>query len=408
MHKDLFLILKQYASLVPPRSLTIPNHFPLSTINEFLVAYIITNPHFHQYPPAKQFQQQWWKRVISLLEEHISDQEDEIDPRIFDYYLSLLSSYGPPPTGSPQPGMGNQICARGIPLRETPSKSFITHFWKLSPLNVASDEVATRLDDPDEINLKDYQTITLHESLNLIESGTTGLRTWPASHRLGQYLINHPDLVRNARILELGSGIGFLGIILATLQKLNDSSGAAQNRDRCIWLTDVNEDVLSQCHRNLQLDCNLSSTYSAVHYRTLDWSDALSPDTIPLTKLLQDEIDPNLVLGTDIVFDPSLVPPLAALLGLVLRSGSGSEKVINHNDSTTTSNLREKLALIALTVRNRETFELFLQAIKDQGLSVEDVDIDVDVGSENEMFLDSMRGTDEAKSDVRTLSIKST
>jgi len=74
MHKDLFLLLRQYAALVPPRSINFPKHFPLSVITEFIVEHIITNPHFHQYPPAKQFQQQWWKRMISLLEEHVTDQ----------------------------------------------------------------------------------------------------------------------------------------------------------------------------------------------------------------------------------------------------------------------------------------------------------------------------------------------
>ncbi|KAK7465563.1 hypothetical protein VKT23_005536 [Stygiomarasmius scandens] len=285
MHKDLFLLLRQYAALASPRSINFPNHFPLSVITEFIVEHIITNPHFHQYPPAKQFQQQWWKRMISLLEEHITDQEDEIDPRIFDHYLSLLPSSGPP-SGSIQPEMRNQICARGIPVREPPSRSFVTHFWRS-----ASDSV-------EEIDLKEYQTTTLHESRTLIESGTTGLRTWPASHTMGQYLIDHPELVQNARILELGSGIGFLGIIAATLQQL---SSKEKNENQCIWLTDVNEDVLSQCHHNVQLPCNLSSIHSAIHYRALDWYDALGPNTSSLERLLRDEVDPDLILGADIV-----------------------------------------------------------------------------------------------------------
>ncbi|KAF5375290.1 hypothetical protein D9758_000540 [Tetrapyrgos nigripes] len=384
MHKDLFLLLREYGSLTSPKAITFPSHLPLAFITNFLIRSILSNPHFQRYPPATQFQQQWWKRIISLLEEQASkDQANEIDSRIFDYYVSLLPSSGPPP-GSMQLEIRNQICGRGIPVvGELPSKSFITHFWKSA--TPGPDKSSVNGEGSEEINLHDYQVTTLQESRTLIESGTTGLRTWPASHVLAQYLIDHPeDLVENNRILELGCGIGFLGIIVATLQQL--PSGDENESTSCVWLTDVNEEVLIQCRRNLQLACNLSSSHPRVHYHALDWSDALGSDTTALRTLLHDEINPSLILGADIVFDPSLVPLLVALLSLALGP----------------TNLK-RLALIALTVRNQETFDLFLSTAKEQGLHAEDVD----VGNQHLFSVDAMPGS-EPKDDVRILRFRTT
>src|SRR5579862_2320334 len=62
-------------------------------------------------------------------------------------------------------------------------------------------------------------TLTLLESRSLISaSGTTGLRTWEAALHLGAYLslsAEGRDFIRGKRVLELGSGTGFLSILCA-------------------------------------------------------------------------------------------------------------------------------------------------------------------------------------------------
>ncbi|KAJ3721891.1 putative methyltransferase-domain-containing protein [Lentinula raphanica] len=180
-----------------------------------------------------------------------------------------------------------------------------------------------------------------------------GLRTWLASHVLARYLIQNPSVVEGKRVLELGSGIGYLGIIVASLQRLafKDTSS--------LWLTDVNDSVLSQCRQNIQLPCNISSTHKSVEFRTLDWEDVSRPNVGILKTLLRDEIKPDIILGADIVFDPALVPPLVALIRLALQLGSESNT--------------QGLALIALTIRNPETFQYFLDRVREQGLCFEDV-----------------------------------
>ncbi|KAJ8084656.1 hypothetical protein PM082_003431 [Marasmius tenuissimus] len=266
------------------------------------------------------------------------DSELEIDDRILEHYLSSLPP-GAPPSGSSQASVRDQICGLGLPIRQSPTKSFITHLWKSESSAECSDG---------DIDLASFQTTTLHESRTTIESGTTGLRTWGASLRLAEYLIAHPDLIRNRRILELGSGIGFLGIVVASLQQLLRGVSS-------LWLTDVNEDVLSQCRQNLSLDCNLSSKHPDVHYRTLDWFDALEDEQGGLHSFLR-ECSAEIILGADVVFDPSLVDPLAATLSQALRQTSPTPT-----------------AIIALTVRNEETYQSFLSAVKGRDIQVEEI-----------------------------------
>ena len=119
-------------------------------------------------------------------------------------------------------------------------------------------------DSPDS----SIRCITLHESRMVIESGTTGLRTWSASLAFAHWLFHHPGTTNNPlqmpihlrfcpteevcgrNVLELGSGTGFLGIIVALLQIEHRSSVEGVGG---LCLTDMDESVLQQCHRNVQL-----------------------------------------------------------------------------------------------------------------------------------------------------------
>lgn len=57
-------------------------------------------------------------------------------------------------------------------------------------------------------------------------------------------------MVKSARVLELGSGVGLLGIIVATLQLDSEYSGGH------LTLSDVNEEVLYRCTNNTRLTCS--------------------------------------------------------------------------------------------------------------------------------------------------------
>lgn len=65
------------------------------------------------------------------------------------------------------------------------------------------------------------------------------------------------DLVADKQVLELGSGTGFLGIVIASLQRLYGSGEEAYG---CV-LTDVNDQVLSRCAHNIKLPCSESISF---------------------------------------------------------------------------------------------------------------------------------------------------
>jgi hypothetical protein len=50
-------------------------------------------------------------------------------------------------------------------------------------------------------------------SQNMLE-GSTGCYVWPAGLWLAQYLLNHPEIARGKRCMELGCGTGLLGVTL--------------------------------------------------------------------------------------------------------------------------------------------------------------------------------------------------
>ncbi|KAF9294464.1 hypothetical protein BGZ74_011258 [Mortierella antarctica] len=83
------------------------------------------------------------------------------------------------------------------------------------------------------------KVVTVMEEQTTISSGTTGLRTWEASFWLAEYLIAHPDLLSGKNVIDIGCGVGFLGISCAML-------GAKK-----VVLTDGNTDVLTMAKENI-------------------------------------------------------------------------------------------------------------------------------------------------------------
>lgn len=228
-----------------------------------------------------------------------------------------------------------------------PSDSYITHYWKPLDPTLSSDvEVEST-----------YEMITLLESRATIAAGTTGLRTWRASFALAQFLVEHTDLVARRAVLELGSGTGFLGILIASLHLRFDSTSAvptdcSRSADPpTIYLTDVNPCVLDRCQHNIKLPCNRSSSHPNIEYRLLDWCDAIfSRDSLASFFA---NTSAEIILGADVVFDPAMVPPLVATLSVALSQG------------------RPRVALIGITIRNQATISYFLQEIEKALMVVE-------------------------------------
>ncbi|KAM5532252.1 hypothetical protein V8D89_014091 [Ganoderma adspersum] len=309
----LFNVLRAYATLQSPKAIERPGA-SFSTVHDFLLHHLLLKPHFVDYPPSKQYQITFWKWAIEWLEVLMSG-EDELDERIYTHHVELMSEQA---IASKRAGVSR------------PTPSYVTYLWPSD-----SQTFGARTVYPSCSNA------TLLESRTTIEAGTTGLRTWSASLVLGQYLLARPELVTGKRVLELGCGIGFLGIIIGSIQVSKPSPNASS-----LWLTDVNEPVLHRCEHNLKLPCNQSHAHLDLNVQLLDWSDAIDPSRLPALQAFFREARPDVILGADLVYDPSIIPLLVNVLSVAMTSKDGGPG---------------PAAYIALTVRNEDTHTSFLR-----------------------------------------------
>ncbi|WFD33275.1 hypothetical protein MCUN1_000088 [Malassezia cuniculi] len=182
-------------------------------------------------------------------------------------------------------------------------------------------------------------SVVLREEGAAISQGTTGLKTWEASLRLGSHIVAQQDTLfaPGARILELGSGAGFLGMLCARLAKDND-----------VYLTDLEGSVLSRLHETARLN------HCTAHIAHLDWT---QPDIDFLTR-----VNATVVLAADTVYDPELVRPLAQTIRAALIGDNSPER--------TTSGASAAVALVASTVRNPDTYAKFNKELNDAQLQV--------------------------------------
>ncbi|TBU52299.1 hypothetical protein BD310DRAFT_998891 [Dichomitus squalens] len=331
MSASLFDVLRAYGTLQPPKGIEKPD-VPFAAAHEFLLKHLLLNPHFDDYPPSRQYQIKFWKWAIEWLESLMSDEArgplirfctppDSLDERMYTHHVELMSE---------------EAIAKGAGSAG-PTPSYMTYLWPSG--------------DSASVGRPVYPgcaSATLLESRTITEGGTTGLRTWSASLILGQHMLSHPELVKGKRVLELGCGSGFLGVVTGSIHASADEPS--------LWLTDMNESVLQRCKVNMRLFCNQSHTHPDLNFELLDWSDALSPRKRPALETFFRRARPDLVLGADLAYDPSIIPPLVNILAAALQSGDGGPG---------------PTAYIAVTVRNEETHSDFLRQAK-QLLSVED------------------------------------
>ncbi len=92
----------------------------------------------------------------------------------------------------------------------------------------------------------------------VVEFREVSQKMWPAAVVLGEYFLQNDGVTRGKRVLELGAGVGFTGLLLAKC-------------GQCIALTlsDYSESGLDLLRENLQLN----DAGSNVKVWQLDWSD---------------------------------------------------------------------------------------------------------------------------------------
>lgn len=174
----------------------------------------------------------------------------------------------------------------------------------------------------DDVAEREIRATVRLQQLAQISKATLGGVVWDAAVVLGKYLEARPELVRGARVLELGSGSGALGCVCAAL-------GA-----RAVVMTDYGCPPLLQLMRdNAALN---SAPGCELHVAQLAWGCAADLAALPVAA-------PDLVVGSDLVYDDAHAAPLLETLrGLP----PGARVLLAHRDRER-SGLRAVQALLA-------------------------------------------------------------
>jgi predicted nicotinamide N-methyase len=269
-----------------------------------------------KYPLHEDYQRKFAKAVISRIE---SD-EQEVDERFYSFVVVVVTS---------------------TTAEDSPSPFAFKHYALPA--------------------MRESQfLISIQENVNSISEGTTGLKTWPASLKLMAHLstAQGQSLILDQSVLELGSGVGLLGLSCAYL-------GASQ-----VLLTEMDHPVvMEKLGRNLALNRErLESLGKPLpRLQSLDWEQG-----IPLKGLgLGEEWD--VVLCADVVYDPSLVGPLAKTLHALLTQHRVSQ------------------AILSQTVRQASTLQLFIQTLETLGLSIERIPFSEEEVDKTRVFVDERR-----------------
>lgn len=256
-------------------------------------------------------------------------------------------------------------------------------------------ELMSRKDESDsELCFKTYvidstNCVILKESRNLVSNGTTGLCTWQASQYLCEWIADHKGIFRNRVVLELGSGLGLLGLILCKLCQPREVilSDCHDEVIRCLIdnverniskQQEEEEEALSErlvsssegghavidkrkrpCKpwKGGQLESLVQFNRSNVTVLKLNW-ETISDESL---EALASDVD--VIIAADVVYDDSIIPAL-------VRNLSGLLDEFRDN-AAANSRPSRKMLFVCSTIRNSTTRDHFLSACREAGLQYE-------------------------------------
>jgi predicted nicotinamide N-methyase len=125
-----------------------------------------------------------------------------------------------------------------------------------------------------------------------------GLDVWPAAMTLCEYIAQHPDLVRNKRVIELGAGVGLPGLVAGKV-------GASE-----ALITDYDAQVVARAHENA-VECGLENVCRGV---IVDWKTILDEE-------LKGSFD--VVLAADVMYMSSIVGDFVRTMAACMKPGTG-------------------------------------------------------------------------------------
>ncbi|TMS00923.1 Methyltransferase-like protein 22 [Larimichthys crocea] len=131
-----------------------------------------------------------------------------------------------------------------------------------------------------------------------------GKQVWRGAFFLADFILSDPIMFRGATVLELGAGTGLTSIILATIAKT-------------VYCTDVGEDLLRMCKRNVMLNRHMMEPSGGeIRVRQLDWlQHDLCTDSDTEFCWTEDEVadlynNTSFIIAADVCYDDDLTDGL--------------------------------------------------------------------------------------------------
>ncbi|XP_060757100.1 methyltransferase-like protein 22 isoform X2 [Neoarius graeffei] len=132
-----------------------------------------------------------------------------------------------------------------------------------------------------------------------------GKQIWRGAFLLSDFILSNPATFRGTTVLELGAGTGFASVVAASVAKT-------------VYCTDVGEDLLSMCQRNMHLNQRYiaASDGRGVKVRQLDWTaDDFLRDVDSEFGWSEDEIsdlhdNTTVIIAADVCYDDDLTDAL--------------------------------------------------------------------------------------------------
>lgn len=191
----------------------------------------------------------------------------------------------------------------------------------------------------------------------------TGCMLWPASLFLAVWLLQaeNAEIIRDQHVLELGAGVGMLGLALA-------------HRDRVASVTLTDCVVLTLDNLRLNARQLPSSVAPRVAVRHLDWTESCRDQHTLHSRGdviggLDWEEHPSpclasfgLIVAADVVYDPAVLPALVRTLAIFLRPQSPLADLS-----------LPRRALVASERRSQSTFAMFEDLLEQHHLTSRDI-----------------------------------
>lgn len=140
--------------------------------------------------------------------------------------------------------------------------------------------------------------------------GKLGHQIWPSSIALCMYLMQHPEIVENKSVLELGAGCGLPSVLLRDLVGATSVVATDFWKEDIDWTSSDESRLIPDHWHGMNLKYNVQDKNA--HVRMLDWHDLDS------LKSIQSKYQTDVVIGSDLIYYESDVEPLWQTLEYLL------------------------------------------------------------------------------------------